>query len=184
MPGDPLFSMLLLRVWTWEKYLSWEGNSHGLIDNIIQLMRSLIGSWLALNGRKIPLVSVKALTTPYWFGGACFFGKQFFSFELAWLKQEGFFWIVAMEWNMITRGDNPIEVCKIKFDTSDNTSVVGQTNWVALTELRKNIYLILLTYLIFRPKQLLFPTMKGSLCAMFKMSSPSWGGRRGAKGEG
>jgi hypothetical protein len=35
--------------------------------------------------------------------------KAYFSFELSWLRQDGFLDLVNQEWNSIPRGDNPIE---------------------------------------------------------------------------
>jgi hypothetical protein len=35
--------------------------------------------------------------------------KAYFSFELSWLRQDGFLDLVNQEWNSIPHGDNPIE---------------------------------------------------------------------------
>ena len=69
--------------------------------------------------QKFPLVSVRALTrsgsdhTPLLVdsGDQAFKGNKFhFSFELAWLKQDGFAEMVAREWTSISAGNNPMEV--------------------------------------------------------------------------
>jgi hypothetical protein len=73
--------------------------------------------------QKYPLVSVRALTrsgsdhTPLLLdsGDHAFKGnKTHFSFELAWLKTEGFAEIVAREWAAISAGSNSLEVWQNK----------------------------------------------------------------------
>jgi hypothetical protein len=73
--------------------------------------------------QKFPLVSVRALTrsgsdhTPLLLdsGEQSFLGNKFhFSFELAWLKQEGFMKMVAKEWNSVTTGANAIGIWQNK----------------------------------------------------------------------
>lgn len=73
--------------------------------------------------QKFPLVSVRALTrsgsdhTPLLLdsGDQAFKGNKYhFSFELAWLKKEGFAEMVAREWASISSGSNPMEVWQNK----------------------------------------------------------------------
>jgi hypothetical protein len=40
--------------------------------------------------------------------------KATFSFELFWLRQEGFFEMVTKEWNLIKIGGNPMEIWQAK----------------------------------------------------------------------
>jgi hypothetical protein len=70
-----------------------------------------------VNWQKIPLVAVRALTrsgsdhAPLLIdsGNHAHIGnKSHFSFELSWLKHEGFYEIVRAEWEAETRGDSPI----------------------------------------------------------------------------
>lgn len=69
------------------------------------------------------MVSVRALTrsgsdhTPLFLdsGDHAFKGNKFhFSFELAWLKYDGFFEMVEREWKSISSGSNPMEVWQNK----------------------------------------------------------------------
>jgi hypothetical protein len=73
--------------------------------------------------QKFPLVAIHALTrsgsdhTPLFLdsGDQAFKGNKFhFSFELAWLKQDGFAEMVAKEWSSISGGNSPIEVWQYK----------------------------------------------------------------------
>jgi hypothetical protein len=68
--------------------------------------------------QKFPLVSVRALTrsgsdhTPLLLdsGDPAHLGnKNNFSFELSWMRQDGFFDLVKTEWNLIQSGKNPVE---------------------------------------------------------------------------
>jgi hypothetical protein len=68
--------------------------------------------------QKYPLVSVRALTrsgsdhTPLLIdsGHHAHIGNSArFSFELSWLRQEGFFEMVATEWGNVSLGDSPIK---------------------------------------------------------------------------
>jgi hypothetical protein len=68
--------------------------------------------------QKFPLVSVRALTrsgsdhTPLLidFGNQAHIGnKARLSFELSWLRQDGFFEMVSAEWAAISTGDTPIQ---------------------------------------------------------------------------
>jgi hypothetical protein len=67
--------------------------------------------------QKFPLVSVRALTragsdhTPLLIDTgeqAHRENKAHFSFELAWLKKEGFYDLIAREWGSVTHGHNPL----------------------------------------------------------------------------
>jgi hypothetical protein len=69
--------------------------------------------------QKFPLVSVHALTrsgsdhTPLLIdsGNKAHLGKSNrFSFELSWLRQEGFYDMVAAEWAAISKGNTPIDI--------------------------------------------------------------------------
>jgi hypothetical protein len=40
--------------------------------------------------------------------------KSIFSFELAWLRRDGFYEMVAKEWASISRGKNPMELWQKK----------------------------------------------------------------------
>ena len=73
--------------------------------------------------QKFPLVSVQALTragsdhTPLFVdsGVKAHVGNASrFSFELSWLRMEGFYEMVSAEWNNYVRGDSPIEVWQNK----------------------------------------------------------------------
>jgi hypothetical protein len=73
--------------------------------------------------QKYPLVSVQALTrsesdhTPLLLdsGEQAHLGnKVLFSFELSWLRQEGFYDMVAQQWAAMSCGDSPMEVWKNK----------------------------------------------------------------------
>ena len=73
--------------------------------------------------QKFPLATVQALTreesdhTPLFLdsGVQAHLGNTSrFSFELSWLRQEGFFDMIAAEWRSINRGSTPIEVWQNK----------------------------------------------------------------------
>jgi exonuclease III len=73
--------------------------------------------------QKFPLVSVRALAraesdhTPLILdsGEQAHLGnKAQFSFELSWLRQEGFANIIAREWNSVSHGDTPIDIWQNK----------------------------------------------------------------------
>jgi hypothetical protein len=73
--------------------------------------------------QKFTLVSVRALTrsgsdhTPLILdsGDQAFIGnKSTYSFELAWLKMEGFYKMVSQQWASVSQGDNPMELWQNK----------------------------------------------------------------------
>jgi hypothetical protein len=81
--------------------------------------------------QKFPLLNVRALSrtgsnhTPLLidFGSPAHGGKRsHFSFELSWLKQEGFIDMVTNEWRSITNDPTPIESWQKKDTTSEKVS--------------------------------------------------------------
>jgi hypothetical protein len=73
--------------------------------------------------QKFPLVSVRALTragsdhTPLFLdsGEQAHLGKKSqFSFQLSWLRQEGFKEIVTKEWQSVSHGRSPMETWQKK----------------------------------------------------------------------
>ena len=73
--------------------------------------------------QKFPMVTVRAMTqagsdhTPLLLDSgthAHMGNKAHFSFELAWLRQDGFYDMVAAEWNAVNKGASPIEVWQNK----------------------------------------------------------------------
>jgi hypothetical protein len=73
--------------------------------------------------QKYPLVSVRALTrsgsdhTPLLIdsGEQAHLGnKALFSFELSWLREDGFHDLIKREWNAVVRGNSPIEIWQNK----------------------------------------------------------------------
>jgi hypothetical protein len=82
-------------------------------------MKNWTDFWLVLSGnKKFPGVSVRALTrsgsdhTPLLLdsGDQAFLGnKANFSFELAWLKHEGFYDLVEREWKSVSSGATALD---------------------------------------------------------------------------
>jgi hypothetical protein len=98
---------LLVRQFTWANRK--ENLTFEKLDRVLTSV-----SW----EQKFPLVTVRALTragsdhTPLLVNSgeqAHRGNKALFSFELSWLRKEGFFDMVAAVWNEVPHGNNPME---------------------------------------------------------------------------